>query len=122
MRQLDKERVKDLLNNWRRYSRDCPPDPAEVHYYTISPDFRDYVKPNPGPVPYDSDSAEMVEDVLRWMYKAMPFERDMLVSYYLRGGTVDDVARMLGYGKRRMYELLALSHNAFGRAWYESEL
>ena len=119
MKELDKGRARDLLNNWRRYSRDNPPDPAEVNYYTVSPMFKDFVKPNPGPSPYDPESAEMVEDVLRFMFQQYPFERDMLVTYYLRSGTVEDVAKILGHGKRRMYELLELSHKAFAKAWYE---
>lgn len=34
-----KERVKAILINWRLWAWDCPPDPAEVYYYTESPVF-----------------------------------------------------------------------------------
>lgn len=117
-KELDKDRVRDLLNNWRAWARDCPPDPAEVDFYTVSPDFRDYVKPNPSGPPYDTEAAVMVEKVLREMFKIHPFERDILITYYLRSGTVEDVARMLGYSRPTMFRRLTAAHKVFGEMWF----
>jgi DNA-directed RNA polymerase specialized sigma24 family protein len=116
---LEKDRVRDLLNNWRRWSKDCPPDPAEVFYYTVSPMFRDFVKPSPGrSFPYDPDAAEMVEDVLREMFNAHKRERMILISYYQRDCGAKDLAEIMGVAKSTMYRQIEQASDVFSETWF----
>lgn len=113
----DKNRVKDLLSNWRRWSRDDPPNPAEVYYYTVSPMFRDFVKPTASNFCYDSDSALMVEEVLRLMCGAYSKERQLICDYYLREIPSRELSRVLGLPKSTMYRHLDMAMDAFADHW-----
>lgn len=111
------ERVRDLLSNWRNWARDCPPDPAEVHYYTVSPDFVDYVKPNPGPPPYDSDSAEMVEEVLREMYGPYRAEYRLIKWHYGQSIPQVEIARAMRISRRAIHYRLQIALRVFSEHW-----
>lgn len=113
----DKDRVKDLLANWRDWARDCPPDSAEILYYTISPAFRDYAKPTGKWVRYDNESAEMVEDVLREMFKAYPKDRELLILYWIHMNNVRDLAEVLSLSKSTMHRRLQAAHDTFAEHW-----
>jgi DNA-directed RNA polymerase specialized sigma24 family protein len=113
----DKDRVKDLLRNWRYWARDCPPDSAEIHYYTLSPMFRQYVKPTPTWARYDELAAEMVEDVLREMFKAYPKDREMLRLYWLYINNQRHLAEALGTSQPTVSRRLAYAENTFAHFW-----
>lgn len=113
----DKNRVKDLLANWRSWARDFPPDSAEIMYYTISPSFRDYVKPTPKSIRYDEESAEMVEDVLREMFKAYPKDREMLILYWIYMHNQTDLADVLRMPRTTLQKHIYRAHDTFADFW-----
>lgn len=113
----DKNRVKDLLSNWRYWARDCDPDSAEIHYYTISPSFRDYVKPTPKFVRYDDDAAMAVELVLGEMFQTRPRERELLILYWICIPNVRDLADCLDMPKSTLHDKLRRSEDVFADCW-----
>jgi DNA-directed RNA polymerase specialized sigma24 family protein len=115
---LDRNRAKDLLLNWRQYARDLPPDSAEILYYTISPMFRDYVKPTPKWIRYDEDAALMVEDVLRDMFGTHPKDREMLILYWIHMRNVRDLAEALGMPKSTVHDRIKSAEDTFSVQWY----
>lgn len=117
MTKPDKDRVKDLLSNWRRWARDDPPNPAEVHYYTISPMFRDIIPTASNPEPYDSRSAEMVEDVLRVMNHAYPKDRELIILYWIHMHNIRTLAEVVGIPKSTLYDHLMFAHGVFADMW-----
>ena len=117
MSKPDKRRVKDLLSNWRHWSRDFPPDSAEILYYTISPMFRDYVKPTPKSIRYDEESAWMVERVMQEMFEWKPKEREMLILYWLYIPHQVDLADALGVSERTIRRRMGYAHDTFAHHW-----
>jgi DNA-directed RNA polymerase specialized sigma24 family protein len=113
----DKDRVKDLLANWRHYARDLPPDSAEIHYYTVSPAFREYVKPTPKWVRYDEAAADKVEDVLREMFKAYPKDREMLILYWIYINNQRDLAEVLGIPRTTLQRRINHAQDTFADFW-----
>lgn len=113
----DKNRVKDLLRNWRFWARDVEPDSAEIHYYTISPTFRDYVKPTPKWIRYDNDAADAVEEVLRYMFKVYPDERKTLFMYYICMNNQRDLADALDMSAATVNRRIKVAEDAFAESW-----
>ena len=113
----DKIRVKDLLRNWRYWARDVEPDSAEIHYYTISPTFRDYVKPTPNFVRYDSAAAEAVEEVLRAMFKTHPKDREILFLYYICVNSQRDLAELLDLPRTTVRRRIHNAEDTFADFW-----
>jgi hypothetical protein len=112
-----KERTSDLLMNWRCYSKDCPPDPAQVHYYTVSPMFTDIIPRGTTP-PYDTDAALMVEEVLRVMFRPYPQEWSILRDYYGRGMPQCEIAERLGINQSSVCKYrLPAARRIFAEQW-----
>ena len=97
----DRKTTREILQHWRWYARDLPPDSAEIHYYTISPMFRDYAKPTPKTIRYDIKTAEMVEDVMQDLYKWRPKAREWLILYWLYIPNNQDLADTLSNSEMR---------------------
>ena len=113
----DKQRVRDLLFNWRNWAKDCPLDPAEVDYYTVSPMFRDIMPQSSTPA-YDSDSALMVEEVLRVMRYPYPQERWLLAEYFGKGVTQKEIADELGIHRTTVTKCrLPMAERIFAEQW-----
>lgn len=91
----DRKAVRSMLQHWRWYAKDLPPDSAEINYYTISPMFRDYAIPTPRSITYDIKTAEMVEEVMVEMYKWRPMARAWLRAYWLYIPNVSDLSDYL---------------------------
>lgn len=117
MNEPDRKTVRDILQNWRWYARDLPLDSAEIHYYTISPMFRDYAIPTPKHIRYDTESAEMVEEVMREMFKWRPKCRKWLIRYWLYIPNNQDLADAMGTSKRTVERKMAEAHDAFAKYW-----
>ena len=113
----DKNRVKDLLENWRHWGRDLPPDSAEIHYYTISPMFRDYVKPTPKWVRYDEQAALAVEEVLAEMFRTYPKDREMLILYWIHMNNIRDLADALSIPKSTVHDRIKRAEDTFADFW-----
>ena len=115
----DKDRTRQLLMNWRLWSRDCPPDAAEVHYYTVSPMFQGVIKRG-GSQPYDVDSALMVEEVMRRMFKPYPKEYRVLQAYYGESRTQIEIAKEIGVARTTVTRYrLPMAERIFGEQWAE---
>ena len=113
----DKDRTRSLLMNWRIWSRDCPPDPAEVDYYTVSPMFKSITGQGSTP-PYDSDSAMLVEEVLSRMFNTgYRREREVLRVCYGEGKSVRVAAPEFGASKSTMHRWLAAAESVFSAQW-----
>jgi hypothetical protein len=116
----EKERVRDALHNWRQWSLDCHPDYAEVYYYVVSPDFAGTPCTSNNrtpPPPYDSDGAEVVEEVLRKMFRPYPRERALLIEFYTRTVPVKELAIEYGFSVGALYKRLDFAMNIFGEVW-----
>ena len=115
----DKQRVRDLLFNWRNWAKDCPLDPAQIFYYTVSPMFRD-VMPQASTPAYDSDSALMVEEVLRVMRYPYPQERWLLAEYFGKGRPQTEIARELRINQSSVSKYrLPAAERIFAEQWAE---
>ena len=115
----DKDRTRQLLMNWRAWSRDCPPDPAEVDYYTVSPMFKGVIKQDSTP-PYDIDSALMVEEVMRRMFKPYPKEYRVLQAYYGESRTQIEIAKEIGISRQSVGKYrLPMAERIFSEQWSE---
>jgi hypothetical protein len=101
MRKPDRKTTREILMHWRWWSRDEPPNSAEIMYYTVTPMFRDYVKPTPKTVRYHAKTAEMVEVVMQDMYKWKPTAREWLILYWLYIPNNQDLADVLSDSKAR---------------------
>lgn len=113
----DKDRVRDILSNWSRWARDCPPDPAEVHYYTISPMFRDVIPKTGSQQPYDVDAADMVEEVLRTMRQAYPKCRELIILYWIQINSERALADALGMSKTTLHNRRMFAEGVFADFW-----
>ena len=118
--ELDKNRIRAILENWARDAKDCPPDPAEVYYYTKCPDFA-HVLPSDscGLKSYNPDAAELVEDVFRVMFVPYRPERQLLIDFYMRDCNTIDFAAHLEISTRTLYRRLDLAFKAFAEYWEE---
>jgi len=117
--QPDPRRTRDLMENWKYWARDCPPDPSEIDYYTVSPMFAD-IMPRGGVPPYDTDSALMVEEVLKRMFVPYRPEWWILLAYYGKGMAQEDIADILGINQSSVsrYRLPA-ARRIFAEQWAE---
>ena len=114
---IDKDRAKDLLNNWRIWAADCPQDPAQVPYYRKSPMFK-AVLPSGCTPPYDSDSALMVEEVMRELFrKGYRAERAALITCYGENKSVRIAAPEFGISKSTMHRRLQIAEKVFAEQW-----
>jgi hypothetical protein len=118
-----KNRTRSILMNWRRWAADINPDYAEVHYYVISPDFAGTpFTANKGkpPPPYDPDSADKVEDVLRAMFKPYPKEYRAIQAYYGERMAQSDIAKELGITQQVFSShRLPMAERIFAEQWAE---
>ena len=115
----DKDRTRQLLMNWRLWSRDCPPDAAEVNYYTVSPMWKGVIKQGSTP-PYDTDSALMVEEVMRRMFMPYPKEYRVLQAYYGESRTQIEIAKEIGVARTTVTRYrLPMAERIFGEQWAE---
>ena len=113
----DIDRTRNLLSNWSIWARDCPPDAAEVYYYTVSPMFADIMKQGSLP-PYDIDSAMMVEEVMRRMFRPYRNEYRVLQAYYGEGLTQKEIAKELGIARQSVgRHRLPMAHRIFSEQW-----
>lgn len=139
MKEPDRKTTRTILQHWRWYAKDLPPDSAEVNYYTVSPMFRDYALPTPKSITYDEKTALMVEDVMGELYKWRPKQREWLILYWLYIPNNQDLADALsdpdararlplqflthkrGLGvrisKRTVERKMAESYEAFAKHW-----
>ena len=105
--------------NWRAWSRDCPPDAALVYYYTVSPMFKGVIKQGSSP-PYDVDSALMVEEVMRRMFKPYPKEYRVLQAYYGESMTQIEIAKEIGVARTTVTRYrLPMAERIFSEQWAE---
>ena len=114
----DKDRTRSLLMNWRIWARDCPPDPAEVYYYTVSPMFKGVIKQGSTP-PYDVDSALMVDEVMRRMFTPYPREYRMLQAYYGEGRTQIEIAKDMNLPRTTFQRRKDMAERIFSEQWLE---
>ena len=119
----DVERTRDILMNWRRWAQDCNPDYAEVYYYVISPDFvgtKWTANKGTPPKPYDTASADKVEEVMRLMFKPYPKEYRLLQAYYGEGMTQEEIAAEIGVKRRTVSQhRLPMAERIFAEQWSE---
>ena len=115
----EKDRVKDLLRNWKYWALDVPADSAEVYYYTVSPMFREYVKPSPSWARYDEESALMVEAVLAEMFKTDPEGRRLIQLYWLSISNERALAEYLKIPNTTLHYRLVRSRDSFASTWGE---
>lgn len=117
MRELSKEQTIKVLIEWSRWQRDNEPDPAEVYYYTICPDFADVVEKAGSLKDYDPDAAWNVEKVFRTMFRPYPDERKLLIDYYTREVNAEDFANDAGMSRRTLFRRLADARKVFADTW-----
>jgi hypothetical protein len=115
--ELDKNRIRAILENWSRWARDDPCDPAEVYYYTVCPDFAHIIPSASGLKSYSAEAAELVEDVFRVMYSESPSERQFLIDFYLRDCNANDFAARTGLSKTQLYRVLDFAFATFSGLW-----
>jgi len=115
----NRPRARDILSNWRDSARDLPPDSAELYYYTISPMFRGtkWARPTPSGTEYSEESAEMVEEVMREMYRWKPKARRWLILYWLHMPNNRELGKALGLSERWVRHKVALAHDVFADTW-----
>lgn len=119
MKELDRNQARALLDNWRAWGKDTPIDSAEVYYYTISPDFAQFVKTGSLGYVYNPDSAMLVEDALREMFVPYGRERELIIRYYQRDGNVRDLASSMGIPKSTLYKRLDFAIDVFSSVFVD---
>lgn len=115
----DNDRVMNLLNNWRVWSLDMPPDPAEVPYYTVCPDFAGIVKRRSSSRVADNESAWIVEVVMREVYRESRPTWNLIRKYYLRQyeDTADHIAEEIGIHRATLFRRLNIARDIFAVEW-----
>jgi len=117
VKSLSDEQTRELLENYRTWALDDPPDYAQVNYYTICPDFVGIIKRGSRPA-YCDRQAWLVEEVLRTMFDTL--EYGIIQRYYGKGWTESRVAKWLGVPQSRMSDsYLPAARDAFARNWLE---
>lgn len=119
MKALSRNQARDILENWRAWGKDSPKDSAEIYYYTVSPDFSQYVKRESLGYVYNPDSAMLVEDALREMFVPYGRERELIIKYYQREGSVRELADELGLPKSTMYQRLDFAIDVFSEIFLD---
>lgn len=115
-----KERIRNILFNWSRWARDCPLDPAEVNYYTVSPMFAAVIPRSGGSTPYDTDSALMVEEVMHVMFRPYPSEYRVIQAYFGEGRPQREIAAELGIHQASVSKYrLPAAERIFAEQWAE---
>ena len=114
---LSNERTLNLLMNWKHWAKDDQPDPAEVDYYTVSATFSS-VLPRGSAPPYDTESALMVEEVLKEMFVPYQPEWWILLAYYGKGMTQDEIGQRLGIHRTTVTKRrLPMARRIFEEQW-----
>jgi predicted DNA-binding protein (UPF0251 family) len=116
----DRDRTKAILANWSAWSRNDPIDAAQVHYYTASPMFSAVI-PQGSSAPCDNDSAMMVEEVMRMLFKKHPATRRILIEYYTRDSeeAAEALAERMGMSRATLFRRLNVARNLFAQTWGE---
>lgn len=122
MKELSKEQTQELLDNYRTWAADDPPDYAEVDYYVACPDFVHILKWGPKPA-YDDRQAWLVEEVLRVMFKSDPLAYGIIKRFYGQGQTREKVGEWLGVSGRTITRTyIPAAHDSFAREWAKFSL
>lgn len=118
-REPDRKTARDNLSEWQKWSWRFPRDSAEFHYYTVSPMFRgtSWAKPTPPGEPVNDQIAEMVEEVMRELYKWSPSSRDWLISYWLYFPNNKALAEAMGISERTVRRHMVVAHETFAKHW-----
>lgn len=98
---------------------DYPRDQAEVHYYTVCPDFAGIIKRSSSKLTYDNESAWMVELVMREVFKESRGAWNLIRKYYLRDheDTADHIADEIGIHRSTLFRRLDVSRQIFAEQW-----
>ena len=117
MKELSKEQMLELLDNYRTWASDDPPDYAEVYYYVACPDFVDTIKWGSKPA-YDDRQAWLVEEVLRVMFESDPQGYGVIKRFYGEGKSRESVGKWLGVSGRHVSRVyLPAAQDSFAREW-----
>jgi hypothetical protein len=111
-----KETIHDLLMNWRFWAWDTPADDTDD---SVSAMFRAILPYGSLPA-YNEAEAMLVEDVLRVMHKPYNPEWWILLAYYGRGMTQDEIAGKLGIRQQSVSKYrLPMARRIFSEHWAE---
>lgn len=115
----DRDEVRGILQNWRKWARDVRRDSAEINYYTISPIFRGtkWAKPTPRDASYSEDSALMVEEVLRDMYRWQPKAREWIIRYWICLPSERALAATMKVSRKVVRNAMDHAHGEFAMRW-----